>query len=135
MDQQTKNLQGSPSRDKFKRKHKDLSRQFYACDIDFVFVEKEPLPDIVAALDYKAFGDAITFSETIAYMALVKRGIPVFIVTGNADAGVFKIDKFIGGHHKKPRHELKHTASTCSWEEFSAWESSLRQAYRQTVQA
>ena len=130
MDNNTKNQEGSPTRDKFKRMHKELNKGFYACDIDFVFVEKEPFPDIVLALDYKAMGDTITFSETIAYASLDRRGIPVYIVTGNAEAGVFKIQKFVGGHYRKPRVELQDIAVVKSWEEFGLWEKGMRMKYK-----
>jgi len=130
MDNNTKNQKGSPSRDDFKRAHKDLSRRFYACDLDFVLVEKFPYPDIVAVLDYKQHGDAITFTETIAYNALVRRGLPVFIVTGAVATGAFRIERYVGGHHATPRTELEFLRMTASWEEFEAWEQSLRDAYR-----
>ena len=122
MDERKKTLEGSPNRDKFKRLHKQLSPQFYACDLDFVFVEKEPVPDIVLVLDYKMPGDGITFSETIMYCTLVRRGI--------ADAGTFIIQEFIGGHHGKPRCMLRDEASTNTWAEFEQWERDKRNKWK-----
>lgn len=131
MNDQTKVLKGSPSRDEFKRLHKKLSPQFYACDIDFVFVEKEPTADIVLAVDYKAEGDAITFSETIAYNSLIRRGIDVYIVKGDVDTGCFQISQYVGGHYGRPRADLLQVASTQSWEEFGEWERQKRNEWKQ----
>lgn len=129
MNEFTRQQTGSPSRDKFKRKHKDLSRAFFACDIDFVFVQKTPMPDIVAAIDYKQSGDDVTFSESIAYNALVRRGIPVFIVIGNVDTGAFEIKEYIGGHHRIPVARYGSTVYVNSWDEFASWERQLRIDY------
>jgi len=131
MDERTMYQKGAPSRDAFKFQHKKLCRQFYACDLDFVFVEKVPVPDIVAAVDYKTSQDTITFAEVIAYNALMRRGIPVYIVSGDVETGQFAIGKYVGGHHGKPRYDVKHVANTGNWDEFEAWEMSLRNAYRQ----
>lgn len=130
MNENTKNQVGSPSRDLFKRKHKDLSRQFFACDMDFVFVEKVPFPDIVAAIDYKQDWDSVTFSESIAYTALVRRGIPVYIVTGDCESGCFSVKQYIGGHFKKPVARYSNEFQVQSWEEFEQWEEWLREEYR-----
>lgn len=121
---------GSPSRDAFKRRHKDLNRTLYACDLDFVLIEKDPTPDIVAALDYKQDGDDVSFSEVIAYNALIRRGIKVFIVTGDAETGCFEICEYIGGHHRKPTCKLSRPCTTRNWKEFENWEQSVRQAFR-----
>jgi hypothetical protein len=129
MNEHTRQQKGSPSRDLFKRKHKDLSKEFYACDLDFVFVTKYPLPDIVAVVDYKQSSDDVTFSEVIAYNGLVKRGIPVYIVSGDAEAGSFVISRYTGGHHKKPRYTSTEVATTSSWLEFSEWEKAIRERH------
>lgn len=127
MREETKQLKGSPSRDIFKRKHKDLNRKFYACDLDFVFVEKEPYPDIIAAIDYKKdTDDRITFSEVIAYNALMRRGISVYIVTGDAELGSFIIYKYDGGNHVKPRWDVNEVFRCNDWAGFSEWEEGLR---------
>lgn len=130
MDERTMHQKGAPSRDEFKHRHKTLCRQFYACDLDFVFVEKVPTPDIVAAIDYKTSSDAITFTEVIAYNALTRRGIPVFVVSGDVETGAFTISKYIGGHHGQPRYELKQVTTTSGWLEFEAWEKSVRDTHR-----
>jgi hypothetical protein len=121
-------LKGSPSRDLFKFNHKKLNRRFWGCDIDFVLLDKYPFPDIVAALDYKKYGDEITFSEVIVYNALIIRGIKVYIVEGDADAGAFRISEYVGGHHAKPSYELVLVCNTENWDEFGEWEKSLRLA-------
>jgi len=130
MDDNTKQQIGSPSRDIFKRKHKDISKELWACDLDFVLVEKYPFPDIVAALDYKRENDDISFSENIAYCALLRRGTPVYILIGDAEAGIFTIYKFMGGNHVKPRNELKELYKTKSWHDFENWEKEIRDRWR-----
>lgn len=124
------NLKGSPSRDEFKRRHKDLAKDLYGLDLDFVIVEKVPHPDIVAVFDYKTDSDKICFTEVLAYGALVRRGIEVFIIQGNATTGSFVISQFIGGNHKEPRSALKEKAITKDWAEFEQWERKLRTWFR-----
>jgi hypothetical protein len=130
MNEHTRNQKGSPSRDTFKRNHKDLDKSFWACDLDFVLVDKTPFPDIVAVIDYKKSSDEITFSEVIAYNALLGRGLPVYIVMGDADTGNFLIYHYRGGNHKRPRYDMKEICKTANWTEFSAWERSLRERRR-----
>lgn len=132
MNEHTKQQCGSPSRDKFKRKHKDLNKNFWALDVDFVFIEKHPFPDIVAILDFKAgASDTITFSEVIGYNAFLNRGLPVYIVSGDPDAGAFTIYRWEGGNHLKPTSKLKHVHNTANWKEFEKWERMLRR-YRKS---
>ena len=126
MNENTRNQTGSPSRDAFKRKHKDLAKYLYACDVDFVLIDKEPFPDITAILDYKATNDDITFSEVIAYNGLIKRGLPVYIVQGDVDSGQFVISRYLGGNHRRPIYQLKEICKTSSWKEFENWETRLR---------
>jgi hypothetical protein len=126
MDETTKALKGSPNRDAFKQRHKELSKDLWACDIDFCLVEKYPFPDIVAAIDYKTDRDSITFSEVIAYNSLVSRGIDVFIVQGDAEVGAFSISKYIGGNHQRPDFELRLCIAVKNWAEFEEWEKGLR---------
>ena len=129
MKKSIRNLKGSESRDVFKRHHKDLSQALYACDLDFVLLAKEPVPDIVAAIDYKSDDDEIRFSEVIAYNALVRRGIQVFIVQGDPETGAFQISRYEGGHHRKPRYTTTAVATTKNWNEFEAWEFALRHQF------
>lgn len=132
MTETTRNQIGSPSRDQFKRRHKDLNRQLYALDLDFVLVEKDPTPDIVAVLDYKnGHGDLVTFSEVIAYNALLRRGLPVFIISGCQESGTFEIWRWLGGHHLKPTKRCEKIAATTSWAEFEQWEVALRLDWRE----
>jgi hypothetical protein len=127
MNEQTKNQCGSPSRDIFKRKHKDLNKSLWALDVDFVLIEKKPVPDIVAILDFKKnSSDTITFSEVIGYNAFLNRGLPVYIVSGDPDAGAFTIFRYEGGNHLKPTFKLRQVHSTKNWGEFEAWEKLLR---------
>jgi hypothetical protein len=127
----TKNQVGSPNRDLFKRNHKNLHKDLWSLDIDFVFVEKYPQPDIIAILDYKAnIGDDISFSEVIAYNAFIKRGIPVYIVIGEPDTGAFDIYRYNGGHHQRPDCRLEHKCSTKNWSEFEQWEQTIREHFK-----
>lgn len=131
MNEHTKKQCGSPSRDLFKLKHKALHKDLWAIDLDFVLVEKYPHPDIVAAIDFKKdTDDSITFAEVIAYNALLNRGISIYIVTGDADLGVFQIYKYNGGCHKKPSYSVTLIASVNDWVEFEVWEKSLRKFKR-----
>lgn len=129
MDDITKNLIGSTKRDQFKRMHKEIGKEFWACDLDFVLVEKYPVPDIVAVLDYKD-GEEITFSEVISYNALLHRGINIYIVDGDAKTGVFKIQRYVGGHHGRPDFRLIPECETKSWDEFKTWEQKIRDTWR-----
>lgn len=126
MNDHTKLQKGSPSRDEFKVRHKLLRKELWSLDIDFLFVEKSPYPDIIAAIDYKSHGDTLTFAEVIAYNALTIRGIPIYIVSGDAETGEFEIKWYVGGHHQKPRYELVLMKTTANWKEFEAWEIELR---------
>lgn len=120
-------IHGSPRRDRFKQRHKSLSRDFYASDLDFVLVTKLPVPDVVAVLDYKSSeGEPTTFAEVIAYSALLRRGVPVYRVTGDVETGRFTIHRFAGGHHRQPRAAFKFVADVHSWEQFGQWERLLR---------
>jgi hypothetical protein len=131
MNEATKQQSGSPSRDLFKRKHKDLNKHLWSCDVDFVFIEKHPSPDIVAVLDFKnGTGDDITFSEVIAYNAIIRRGIPVYIVTGDPELGAFTIFRYEGGHHVKPEYKLRNLCQTQNWQEFEDWEVRLRNYWK-----
>lgn len=129
MDEHKRQLKGSPSRDAFKRMHKELGPDLYACDLDFVLIEKVPTPDIIAALDYKQDGDTVSFAEVIVYNALIRRGIPVFIVKGPVETCEFAIGQYRGGHHGKPRYRVDLVHETASKEEFEKWERSLREEY------
>jgi CheY-like chemotaxis protein len=90
------NLMGSPSRDKFKFWHKQapMPRNFYACDIDFVLIEKDP-PHIVAIMDYKMPQDELSWTECITFNDLV-RHYPIYIIYSNADFVDFKIYRYAG---------------------------------------
>jgi hypothetical protein len=136
MDEETKALQGSPSRDRFKQRHKELDPLLYASDVDFVLVIKDPKPGIVAALDYKTYSDVIRFSEVIAYNAFKDAGIPVYIIQGSADPdGCFTILKYISGNHNPdpPVYELQEVCKTKNWQEFEKWEFELRGCYRKSI--
>jgi hypothetical protein len=126
MNEWAKSQTGSPSRDTFKRKHKDLCQSLYACDLDFVLITKHPTPDIVAVLDYKQAGDGISFAEVVAYNALIQRGIPVYIVTGCAESGRFDIEEYIGGHYREPLTQTRIAYQSTCWQDFERWEKSLR---------
>lgn len=122
-------LKGSPSRDIFKFMHKQQCKEHWGCDLDFIWVMKSPQPDIVAGLDYKAYGDEVTFTEVIAYNALLMRGISIYIVQGDAESGAFDVYQYGGGHHYKPRYTLAFVCHTDSWDQFHEWQASIRKEY------
>ena len=129
-----KDLKGSPSRDEFKYLHKSLDRKLYACDFDFVLVEKCPAPGIVAVLDYKTPNDKIdVFTEAIAYGDLIRLGIPSYIVQGHAESGVFHIQEVVWTEHKAPTVSVKSTKWTDSWCEYEKWEQSIRSEYKMKI--
>lgn len=122
-------LKGSPTRDVFKFMHKQMCKDHWGCDLDFIWVMKSPQPDIVAGLDYKSAGDDVTFTEVIAYNALLLRGISIYIVKGDADSGCFDVYQYMGGHHSKPCYTLDFICKTSCWEEFHSWQAEIRKAY------
>lgn len=124
-------LQGSPNRDLFKRKHKELNPSLYALDLDFVLVGKNP-PGIIAFVDYKAGNDKITFAEVLAYNALMKLA-PVFIVqSDNPDTGPFVVYRYLDGDYlpEPPIVKTREEAICKTWNELEAWELELRYAYK-----
>jgi hypothetical protein len=122
-------LKGSPSRDIFKFMHKQQCKEHWGCDLDFIWVMKYPQPDIVAGLDYKTECDEVTFSEVIAYNALLFRGISIYIVVGDAESGCFDVYEYIGGHHSRPRYTLEFICKTNSWREFHQWQAEIRKSF------
>ena len=119
-------IKGSDSRDHFKFMHKQSHPGHYACDLDFVLVRKDP-DGIVALLDYKSRLDEVTFSEVVTFNDFINRGIPVYIIVGDAYAGCFEILRYMGGNKLKPRYTLKSLCRTQCWEDFHKWESAIRE--------
>jgi len=127
MDDNKKALKGSPSRDLFKQAHKTLAKQFYACDIDFVWVGKYP-PGIIAFLDFKLPRDKVTFSEVLAYNDLLKIA-PVYIVEApDPVAGPFTVSRYTGGDFKPnpPTVKLEHIETCPDLAAFGEWEQKIR---------
>jgi hypothetical protein len=127
MNDATRMLVGSQSRDDFKRRHKDLDCTFYACDLDLCWVSKNP-PSILAVLDYKKDGDRITFSEVVAYCDLIEQDVKVLIVQGDCETGQFCIQQFVAGDYRPypPKVELAYMADTESWEDFGDFQREFR---------
>lgn len=134
MDEEKRSLKGSITRDIFKRAHKDLPRSFYATDIDFALVSKNPM-GIVAFLDYKIPWDDITFAEAIAYNVLLAIA-PVFIIVGdNPSKGPFIVKRYLDGDSKPEPPVIDWYEKTChfeNWNEFKEWEKELRRIYRKS---
>lgn len=128
MDESKKNLEGSPSRDKFKMLHKQFApKNYYACDLDFILVAKYPAR-IIACLDFKLRLDKITFAEVVAYNELVKY-FPIYIITGkDAEHGPFVVEKYIDGDEKpEPPVVEKILIRQCeTWDDLADWEKSIR---------
>lgn len=130
MDEQLKSLQGSESRDIFKRCHKQLSRTLYATDADLCLVSKSP-PGTVAYLDYKKRNDSVTFTEVIQYNEWMRLA-PVYIVSGDdPESGPFTIYRYLGGDWKPhpPTVHLEQERHCLSWQEFEDWEIDVRRQY------
>lgn len=145
MNERKRDLIGSESRDKFKHFHKKkLHNQFYALDIDFALVEKhlgatesgEPLPFIVAILDFKLPNDSPTFSEVLAYNQFIKTNIPVYIVEADSEEFAEKkpseqrlsVYEYKGGDWRPdpPHWDGEIVIEQATWREFGSWQDSLR---------
>lgn len=128
MDDRKRNLQGSESRDIFKRCHKQkLNRSFYAIDADLILIKKYP-PEIVAYLDFKKSNDRITFAEVIAYNEWMLFR-PVYVVqSDDSENGPFDILKYKGGDYKPnpPIVDLELIEKNLDWIGLQKWEGQLR---------
>lgn len=133
MDDGLRALKGSPVRDAFKHWHKTLDRALWACDVDFLLLEKDP-PGIVAALDFKLIGsqDRVTFTEVLAYNHFLRVGIPVFIVWSCPPFEKFSVQEYLGGDHRPdpPDVELGYMLLDATAREFELWEEWLRRAHK-----
>jgi len=138
-DDRTRELIGAPSRDKFKRWHKEGPKTFYGCDIDFLLVSKYP-PGIVAILDYKPQmrGGALTFSEVLAYNDFKAHGYQVFIVVAPEpddwcafQFARFDIYEYLNGDWRPdpPRIDLQKVGDNVDANEYWEWERRLREQY------
>ena len=130
-DARTQGLRGSPLRDLFKALHKsELPRHMTGCDLDFVIVEKNP-DCIVAFMDVKRPGEAVTFAEVIGYNALLAVA-PLYLlfVAGEEalTAGRFEVRRYLGGNRgpNPPTIQTELHGRLGSWEEFGRWEQGLR---------
>ena len=154
-----KMLLGSKSRDWFKWLHKQLlPKNSWALDIDLELVEKEPMPFIVARLDFKVGNDRISFSEAIAYSTFIGMPhpyrIPVYIVYANhlfkshaeneslspedrillaKKYHRFTVKKLISADYRPdpPKTEEIVVLENATWEEFSKWQTQLRNNRKQ----
>lgn len=147
----TKMQKGSPSRDKFKWLHKQLMpASCWALDSDLELIEKSPFPFIVARIDFKLFGDGISFTEAISYHQLITQPppytIPVYVIVADRN---FKIDEV---QHTSHRFDVwKMTSANyrpdppiwtgdkvleqASWDELKEWELELRKQRQAEMQA
>jgi len=133
---------GSPSRDAFKRWHKDLQPVFWATDIDFALIDgKKDDSFVVAVLDYKSRRDAITIQEAVLYnfftMLPEPYRIPVFIVRGNlpSQEPIFGIQEYLGAQidwvDKRVNASLNQICDGINEEEFGGWEYDLRKSRKE----
>lgn len=135
MDEEKRQLRGSPSRDAFKRWHKELPGGFYATDVDFALVSKNP-PGVIAMIEYKRPDEDILFSQVLLYNNELKNGTPVYIVSGrmmpDGEMGPFKIYRYLGGDWRPepPDVEKELVFEGLHGADFERWESSLRAKYR-----
>lgn len=133
-------LVGSYSRDAFKFWHKEYcpawAKRFWACDLDFILVDKNP-SRIVAAIDFKLLdSDRVNFSEVIAYNSLVACGILVYIVEANIDGNSsetnhftqFYIWQYLGGDMDFPPNiQRKDIFINGTEDDYWEWERKLRE--------
>lgn len=128
MDDRKKCLQGSESRDIFKRAHKQqLNGRCYAADADLVLAKKTP-PGIVAYFDFKLPGDNVTFTEVLVYNEWTKTH-PVFIIESyDPERGPFNIYRYDGGdwHPDPPIVNKTLVKHQIGWKEFQQFEDDLR---------
>jgi len=128
VDNQKYKLKGSESRDEFKYRHKnEMSKSFYACDLDLVLIIKYP-PKIVAFLDYKLPRDNVTFTEVIAYNQLLTLA-PVYIIRGTKECnGPFVIYQYLSGNWAPdpPTVQVDKVKECETWTALEKWEASIR---------
>lgn len=128
MDEIIKNLQGSWRNDLFKKLHKQINKNYWACDIDFCLVEKKPNARIIAFLDMKYVGEKVTFSEVIAYNSLIKTANLYVVYAKDIVKGVFDIWQYDGGdwHPEPPIIKAHKIREIKNWIDFEEWEKELR---------
>lgn len=127
---------GSLRRDVFKQLHKKGEPWFYACDLDFCLVSKEP-PGIVACLDVKRSCEPVTFAEVLAYNTVLLLGVPVYIVrVQDPKDGPFTVQQYVSGDWKPEPPVVRYGPPRRypTWEAFFEWERELRNAYTKAVQ-
>jgi len=123
-------LRGAPRRDAFKAAHKtELGRGFYAADLDLVLVADRP-PRLVAFLDCKQPGEALSFTELVTYNRLMDVA-PIYIVeVRDAARGPFTIKRFRGATITAPGlphlWQLEFVLTCMGWAAFRVWEAALR---------
>ena len=123
MDENKRNLIGSPKRDKFKRRHKDIDKSFYGADADFCLVSFSPR-GVVGYIDYKGSGEGVTRTEEVLYDEWMETK-PVFIIEGvDPETGPFKVWRYLGSDK-----ELEYVTFVADWSGLEAWERGLRNAY------
>ena len=135
----SKESQGSESRDIFKRMHKVLDDELYACDLDFVLIMRHDGRGVIAFIDFKSPREDLTFTERILYNAL-RIIAPVYIIrSANPVAGPFSIELVDHVDFFKPdgssirelhaeMHILRGQESL-TWDGLQRWERGLRARY------
>lgn len=123
MNDEIKQLKGSPKRDLFKWAHKNkIDRPFYASDCDLCLVSYNPR-GVIAYFDYKGGGENVTSTEEVLYDEWA-RTKPVFIIEGkDPENGPFTVSKYKTNDKAELVCELK------DWSDFEKWESLLRSEY------
>lgn len=129
MDDNKKNLKGSPSRDEFKWRHKKLRRNLYGSDLDYSLVEFQP-EGIAGFIDFKKDHDCISTTEVILYNT-ISFIAPVFIVQGDdLENGRFDIYRYYLTDIKSEKPLAEKITSVENWHEYEQWEILIRQAYK-----
>ena len=91
LDKKLKQLEGLKSEHRFKKWHRTLHHNWYACDLDLVLLTRSK---ILAIIDFKRNFGEITWSEEIAYNDFVSKGYEVYIIKGISSKSL-KVFKYL----------------------------------------
>lgn len=127
MNNDIKDLEGSPLKDRWKRLHKNLRKDLYGLDIDFILYDFiKGCQIVIATLDIKSPYDKVTKGENKFYSM---RNVPTYIIEViDVEVGIQNIFQFING-------EKKLEAICSSWEDYEKWEIDIRQTHKRKLMA
>ena len=145
MDDRLQQLKGSESRDWFKQLHKQmLPSVCWCCDVDLELVDKEPIPHIIARIEFKCLGDGPTFTECIAYAEYMVKLAPVYVIyaqhkvaefcemakNGWTSHHRFIVYRLISTDYRPATWKLERVTDSLDWRGLRRWEMDLRHESR-----